>query len=616
MLPAQIFLWPVAGIGLEWVARMPIRRSMWLAAALRALLLITAVTAGGAAMRATDAVRDYRRRVALTLEKLPVRSAFVAEDSDRDRELARVLSRSVPPRRGVFAEAGRDAAIRVPQDRATIARLRERGFDVFAQPAARRHLEAFGVRFEPLRTTGPALPEYLDLVPRGAIVAIAGGPGLSYVLLPPRGAPTFAAIGGRAQLFGRTSSPYAIVGIKGASEGAIEEVKGDGVDLRVDAGQEIGQTDELSPVILRAVASANGSRIVVNGETLADAPDGLALVVLSPDGDLLTARTLRSNSRPELPLDAGLVPFARLTTIEPCTTLAEAAWTDVSSLAAASAAGIVAAQTERDSRVLLYFSSRYPLDPGVEYLDPRQDSPPTVTSYPAGAGTARRDVLARDGVPSSWYSDRDDLGRIEVRTRRSGPLLAAVNFGGVPRRAFARWQPGLRASASAGRVRDGASSSIELCPGSLAGHRLFDGELQREDLPLDDRELFGSGWHGLERILPKAFRWSTRQDAVVLVPLARAGAVRLSIEAWPAAVATETGPRLTPIVNGTALPGQVMQARPRDYSWSVPAALWKVGANEVILSISRVVNPAAEGIGDDTRTLGVAVSRVRLERLD
>ena len=67
---------------------------------------------------------------------------------------------------------------------------------------------------------------------------------------------------------------------------------------------------------------------------------------------------------------------------------------------------------------------------------------------------------------------------------------------------------------------------------------------------------------------------------------------------------------ITLLVNGQALAVQPMVRGTQTHRWLVPAARWKTGMNRVGLRVSSAVSPAALGLSDDQRSLGIAVRRL------
>lgn len=127
------------------------------------------------------------------------------------------------------------------------------------------------------------------------------------------------------------------------------------------------------------------------------------------------------------------------------------------------------------------------------------------------------------------------------------------------------------------------------------------------DVPHTRAELFGPGWYDRHAGAARGLRW-TSGEAVVLVPSAIGGPVRLTIEAAPPA--EHAPPALEVTVNGASLGARPLARGLHAYEWAVPARLWLPGTNEIVLGVSAVGGP----VGADRRTLGVGVGRMTVGR--
>jgi hypothetical protein len=150
-----------------------------------------------------------------------------------------------------------------------------------------------------------------------------------------------------------------------------------------------------------------------------------------------------------------------------------------------------------------------------------------------------------------------------------------------------------------------------LCAVGSAGDRTFEGRSTDYAVRLDDPAALGPGWHPLERMAGRWFRWTAADSAHIILPLARVGDIRVEVDASPANGAQDAG-AVGLGVNGEPAgpPTRLTPSGVRE--WLVPAARWRVGVNTIALSAPGLVVPAARS-GDDTRSLGLAVRGVSLE---
>lgn len=161
---------------------------------------------------------------------------------------------------------------------------------------------------------------------------------------------------------------------------------------------------------------------------------------------------------------------------------------------------------------------------------------------------------------------------------------------------------------------DGYADDVraEVCARVLGVDRHVDHGVEL-DIAADQAGYFGTGWFaeeadpGGETIV----RWMGEYGAV-LVPSAGDGGLLLRVRAAPpAAAGGDAAPLLSLRVNDV-FDASTTPMRPgrSDYEWSIPAAAWVAGTNELLFSVSRTVRvPRATG-GD--RVLGLALERLTL----
>ncbi|MCA1584326.1 MAG: hypothetical protein LC791_06010 [Acidobacteria bacterium] len=152
-----------------------------------------------------------------------------------------------------------------------------------------------------------------------------------------------------------------------------------------------------------------------------------------------------------------------------------------------------------------------------------------------------------------------------------------------------------------------------VCAAPLGPDALWGRDATREvRVALETSALFGMGWYGLEGDAHDRFRW-TSSDAAVLVPSAIRSAVRVRLDAAPAAEPDASGPMLTLQVNGMREAELSMRPGLASYDWEIPASHWLQGTNELLFSLSRSVRPSDQG-AHDTRVLGMRVHGIMLTR--
>ena len=211
----------------------------------------------------------------------------------------------------------------------------------------------------------------------------------------------------------------------------------------------------------------------------------------------------------------------------------QAGWTD---LAQSVATGGVVAHVPAGQRLVMQVSDDAPLQPRV--VDRSTGAQVEIT----GAVAQPLDQFRH----TYW---------IEMRSTGSEAASALLSFGGVPRRALGRL------------VTEGPAVSI--APVDYRG--LLRAPDRASEILLMSRDeqsqLVGAGWSRVAADAGGGFRWMTAPEARVLLPVARAGARRIRIQAFREA----NGPASIRLaLNGTALPWQPLQRGWQAYEWALP----------------------------------------------
>lgn len=124
---------------------------------------------------------------------------------------------------------------------------------------------------------------------------------------------------------------------------------------------------------------------------------------------------------------------------------------------------------------------------------------------------------------------------------------------------------------------------------------------------------FADGWYPVERLPDgREFRW-TAERATLLIPIGRPATARLSMAAAALGIPRRQNDVVALSVNGVELGARPLHRDIASYAWTVPAARWRAGFNEVRLRIGGAVSPAQAGLSADARVLGLQVYTVQLE---
>jgi hypothetical protein len=502
--PVMVFLWPMAALGVDAVAR-----------GLRTLLRARSVPMTDEAVRPRSS--DYTRLVAgvvgvTVAAVMPLANVAVnyrdADQSDQTGPARFFQSafRQLPDRAGVVAEdyfydmaihymlltgegGSRRGIAGIPFDAAEVRAAAHgtagpggRPRRIFAFAGGSLFLGTAVLQFERTAISGPPMAEWLLTLPRNTIVV---------------GATAF--VPGPLDLSGPQHSHARPTGRPRAFETFVLRTRTRDAAWR-GADDEISMTIDSaalpapSPFAGALVASAGpgGARIALSGQDLASVDAGLALAVFAPDGRFLRSEALSGDGPVRVPFQEAMY---ELGADVPCVELTTGRWSNLSPalttgswIATLPAIGSVVVETEiASAREGIRAQSTQLMGDGS-------------TSTAAATGSA-------DGA----------FATVMTRASERRPVFRfAVDRSGVHARA---------------RVRPGsATQAITVCPhhparplftpGSNAG--VLRGDFESE-------AYYGAGWGGAERNETGAFRRG-EETATLLLPLARGFSYHLALD--------------------------------------------------------------------------------------
>lgn len=595
LLPSLLLLWPVVGVGLETVAG-ALERARAPAGLLGALALLLPAGQLLANYRANDH-HDHTfemRYFAALVESLPARSAILTESYTVDQMLRyELLGEGLAARKEVVI-AGRDTD--------SIEAYVRRGYALFAFERGRQELAPLGYRFTPITVRDGPLLAWLRSLPRGSLVLLAGSdPAAARV-----GASALGALGGVPGP-APPAGLFAAVGVVGARGPALARFDPESAEVQVRPGEPVGGTGVASRGPLRAVARWAGALVEANGRAVARVDTGIAAAVVHPSGRVVERIEMEGDLR--VPFNRRAFPFFRLAGAPDCADVGGRDWVDVTRHAAGGRVlGRIDDYGPFDASLVLYLARERPFAPRLVDVEGRGQPQLDLRAFESAAGRpspALASALEADGFGRGHPLARfRAVERVEVRVNDEGEFSAfALDLGGAPVQALAR-----------GRVDLVNPSRAQVCALSAGGVEILgDPSEARARIPFgpEGASFFGHGWHAPERDGPVEFRWTAEAEAELLVPLARAAALRVRLLAMP----PESGepPTLELRVNGVATEARAMRQGWAFYEWTAPETAWRPGLNEVVLRASRVLRPGG-GRSGDTRALGVAVGQLHLER--
>lgn len=357
-----------------------------------------------------------------------------------------------------------------------------------------------------------------------------------------------------------------------------------------------------SPAVDRTVARALSAEAA--GAATLIARDEAAIARALQEGELLAlsrGRTFLELTGFELewlpqPPEAAAFPWSRVRGSLHCADVREDRWSPLPGLEYTGRLGIQQ-PPDPDGALVFIIGDAVPLDLDAQDLEALPVPMRIELLRPGPASTAPADYWLGEGNP---WSAPGSVVRVTLDALPARPRLVDLRLGRRAPRVLAR----LREYGDAARAR--------VCAAPVAADPAFARGADLVVLP-DTPEYFGTGWYGPELGPPGlgSIRWMKGQGAI-LVNFARRGTVEVIVRGAPAAGAPAT---LALTVNDLhALPPTALAAGSAEYRWTVPAAAWLAGTNELLFTLSRT----ARGTHDarDTRDLGFALQRIALVMRD
>lgn len=590
LLPGLVLGWILVAVGLSALARSP---RILLRVATVALVAAWSIPHVMASYR--DAARQSNGFVArfarVFFQRLPPHAAIVDSSIDvahvllykaigeraaegKDLILAAPDLPSAPA--GVFvyaqfANAAHVAAVNA-DDLDQLVRERSAVF-VFGHPSFRLRLEGF--RLDPVRLPDRTIPEFLASLPRGHVVIAAAPRVLTGSLLAAK-RPMFESVGAAM----RTASPsmcYAAVGVAGDASGAIESSERGGIEAA--RGQRVGSASYALPVDISAHCGETAASVSVNGRLVSRTDSSVAIVVLTPAGDLVTETSAPASAGLRVPFEWMPMNVYRIGAPRSCAILGRT-WSDVTAIAAEAGTTV---RVPAGGSVNLYLWSDDPLRVRAGQANDG-DFPIGVD----GIESADRPAVMADAGIQSPASSRH-LTRVRVQSAGDPHIPLAIALGGRPVAALARVDGADRADMCALTI-----GTYPILAGSYDGY---------ERVLMDDSrdELLGAGWHGFEPDATGGTRWTSADPAHLLVPLGPRRDVRIVVEA----LVPEEHVEISIAANGRRQAPINATAGWNRYEWVIPADQWNVGMNDLTIGGTGTVRRRDRAGADQLVGLGI-----------
>lgn len=492
--PLVVFLWPIAGLGVDavrgFVAMRGVRTaSIAVAIVLAALMPVVNVWANYRQTDQSDQTEQGRYFRSLYAQ-LPEGAAVIAEDYFFDMALRYLM---------FTGEGGRDKGIApVGFGVGPVQDARRLGRRVFAFGRAAAFLGAEGWAFERTPLDGPPLTDWIKQLPRGTAIAGAA----AYSAVPSELSATFH----RDARETTRAHPFTAFAFVTGRRGAEWRDSETAASLTLDP-QTLPSAAPPLPGAVAAVADEHGARVTIGDRAIAATDMGLALGVFRSDGTLWRTLEFRSGEPLHVAPEAALYELAEDT---PCINLSTE-WTDVhailstgSWLATFPPVGSVRVETAVDG---------------------------------AACTTARGAELLGGGVARTISATRSADGADFVAELTRGPMLRPLfrlALDCVPHGARARVLPG------------GVATTIKACGQKPAPLFVRDSTHASIRPDFESEAYFGAGWHDAERT-PTGRTRRGDERATLLLPLTPGFSYAMAVD-----LVAATG-RIDVSINGAVL---------------------------------------------------------------
>jgi hypothetical protein len=586
LVPTLLVLWVAAAAGIQRVVRAPgVHRAAVMPLSIAALMLPIWLLAGN--FKQVDRSRDVHAAIQFDrlFAALPDRSALVSEDFIADRMVSyKLLGERAAGSRHIELVA-RDAGI-------VRSHLAQR-FSIYGSRKAARALryEALDVGFAPLRLLDGPLDERLVRLPDGAIVALGVPAQFARAFAASDGA-VLDAIGG-PPVIAPVAANLAVVGVRGATDGAVVRTSPLDVEVALGANQAIGTTGARGSAAIDVRVGATEAAIRYGARDVLRTSGGVAVAIWTADGRLDQTFVLQPADGFRAPLDAGPLSFYAVRGPVAAQAIDAHAWSDIGP-AVATASTMV--RIPGGATFVAYAVDDGPLAPRA--FDWSDRARVDVKAFDDGDSEACHARLAADGVGGFPLAPGAHVYRVEIEAFGGSPVSVNLAFGGIPRRAIAR----LTASAAGDRASAHGIDTRGLLRAPDEDTELL---LMGRD---EQAQLTGHGWSGVESDEAGPYRWMTSEEARVVLPASRAGVRRVRLHVLHAA--TDDASAIHVRLNDRDLPPQPLRPGWQTYEWIVPDDGIREGSNEAAVVLHR---PEA---GKDARRghHGTAVARLALIR--
>jgi Protein of unknown function (DUF2723) len=583
LIPTTVVLWIAAAVGAEQAILMIVRQRV-ASVALASATLILPLWQVSRNFAATDRSGDTAAAVTFDglFNAVPDRSEFVHEDFLVDRMVMFKLL-------GEGAAGTRHIAM-APRNLNAIKQRRDDGFHVFGFQRSVRRLRFDGLNFSfaPLAIWDRPLSEVLSRLPDGSVVALVS-PAAHVERLSATPGIAFSPIGGPDTFSNDHRQSFAVIGVRGATGGAMIKTASQDLHFSIGGGEQIGETGVTLPSPVEIWSGRTDAAIRQGGRDLVRSFEGPVMAIWNPAGGLKQAVVLQASNGFRVPIPPSSLSVYPLLGVWPGTELSADAWTDI---VGATTTGSTMMKLPAGSSAVIYIADLSPLEPRVTDRSVTRLTL-EITSFHDGNRDALHARLEADGLTNNSLAKAPHVYRIAVGAPRGESASAITALGGVPAIAVGRIVRGRRGATvfrvnTTGLLRTPDRSSEVL--------------LMTRD---EQSQLIGDGWTSVDWDHVSAYRWMTRTEARLLLPVANRDARRIRMQALLEEGGTPRTVRLR--VNGTDLVSHALRAGWNTYEWTAPPGTAGRLANDVVVVVDHLSPPTGE-----TPARGIAVTELRV----
>jgi hypothetical protein len=462
----------------------------------------------------------------------------------------------------------------LPRDPVVIAEQLRQGVRVYGFSDAVAALDGL-VTARDVTLAAPSLHARLARLPDGSLVVVAGSAARW---------PDLEAIGaaGHAPRQGRG----VVVALKGFGPVAVADAGFEGT-IDIARGQPLGETGVTAAVDLHVEVRGLDATIDVDGQTVAQSSGGLAVAEMG--SRLWDSYVLNPGHGLRPPFDMSWRPLFEITGVPgagTCTEIGDGRWHP---LADAGSGGRLIGRIDNagpfDAEWVVYVTSTHELHTRLgNWFGPNEPALDVEAFAPKGDAKRLHARLAEDGLePSPGLLSAPVVTRVAVAVSDQGQSASfRLALGG---RAHAGWG---RATTDQQTPRRGISCA--LIPDPLEP----DPRTERAAVYLGPGAdwHFGIGWQGAAP-MPAGFHRVLRgAEGRLLLPVAQPAPITLRMTVEPVGGDAAVAVRLnggTPVQAARlATPGW------NELSWTLPAAQWRAGVNDLVIELTRPAGEAPE----------------------